>query len=136
MEINALFQQNELAFYGMRAVVLALALLAFAFALGRWRRTGRQDMQRLFLELDESRGETRALSDHALQLTMQVRALQARFEDRQQLAAVSAGSAQRGYDLALQMARNGSAAEDIVSASGVTRHEAALLARLHNPPKH
>jgi hypothetical protein len=133
MEFNTLFQQNELAFYGARALVLALALLAFAFALGRWRRTGRQDMQRLFSELDESRTETRALSEHALQLTMQVRALQARFEDRQQLAVISAAPAQRGYDLALQMARNGSAADDIVSASGVTRHEAALLTRLHNP---
>jgi hypothetical protein len=135
MEINSLFQQNELAFYGMRAVVLALALLAFAFALGRWRRTGRQDMQRLISQLDESLGETRVLADHALQLTMQVRALQARFEDRQQLAAATAGAGQRGYDLALQMARNGSAADDIVSASGVTRHEAALLTRLHNPGK-
>jgi hypothetical protein len=133
MDLNALFQQNELAFYGARALVLGLALLAFALALGRWRRTGRLDMQRLFSELDESRGETRALSEHALQLTMQVRALQARFEDRQELAAISAAPAQRGYDLALQMARNGSAADDIVSASGVTRHEAALLTRLHNP---
>ena len=86
MEINTLFEQNAMAFYGMRAVVLALALFAFAFALGRWRRTGRRDMQRLFSRLDESLGETRALADHALQLTMQVRALQARFEDRQQLA--------------------------------------------------
>jgi len=64
---------------------------------------------------------------------MQVRALQARFEDRQELAAISAAPAQRGYDLALQMARNGSGADDIVSASGVTRHEAELLTRLHNP---
>jgi hypothetical protein len=135
MDLNSLFQQNELAFYSMRAVVLVLALFAFAFALGRWRRTGRQDMQRLFSQLDESLGETRALSEHALQLTMQVRALQARFEDRQQLAVATAGAEQRGYDLALQMARNGSSAEDIVSASGVTRHEAALLTRLHNPAK-
>ncbi len=133
MELNTLFQQNELAFYVARALVLALALLAFAFALGHWRRTGRRDMQRLFSELDESRSETRALSEHALQLTMQVRALQARFEDRQQLAVISAAPAQRGYDLALHMARNGSAPEEIVSASGVTRHEAALLTRLHNP---
>ena len=133
MEFNTLFQQNELAFYGARAIVLALALLGFALALGRWRRTGRQDMQRLFSQLDESRNETRALSEHALQLTMQVRALQSRFEDQQQLAVISAAPAQRGYDLALQMARNGSSAEDIVSASGVTRHEAALLTRLHNP---
>jgi hypothetical protein len=133
MDLNTIFQQNELAFYGARAVVLALAMLAFAFALGQWRRTGRRDMQRLFSELDESRNETRALSEHALQLTMQVRALQARFEDRQQLAVISAAPAQRGYDLALQMARNGSSADDIVSACGVTRHEAALLTRLHNP---
>jgi hypothetical protein len=133
MEFNTLFQQNELAFYGARALVLTLALLAFALALGRWRRTGRQDMKRLFAELDESRNETRTLSEHALQLTMQVRALQARFEDQQQLAVISAAPAQRGYDLALQMARNGSSADDIVSASGVTRHEAALLTRLHNP---
>lgn len=133
MGLDAIFQQNELAFYGARALVLTLALLAFAMALGRWRRSGRQDMQRLFSELDESRSETRALSEHALQLTMQVRALQARFEDRQQLAVISAAPAQRGYELALNMARNGSTADDIVSASGVTRHEAALLTRLHNP---
>jgi hypothetical protein len=133
MDLNTIFQQNELAFYGARAVVLALAMLAFAFALVQWRRTGRRDMQRLFSELDESRNETRALSEHALQLPMQVRALQARFEDRQQLAVISAAPAQRGYDLALQMARNGSSPDEIVSASGVTRHEAALLTRLHNP---
>jgi hypothetical protein len=133
MDFNALFMLNESAFYGARALVLALALLAFAFALGRWRRTGRRDMQRLFSALDASRNETRELSENALQLTMQVRALQARFEDRQQLAAISAAPAQRGYDLALQMARNGSGVDDIVSASGVTRHEAALLGRLHNP---
>lgn len=133
MDLNSLFQQNELAFYGARAVVLALAMLAFAVALARWRRLGRRDMQRLFTELDHSRTETRELSEHALQLTMQVRALQARFEDRQQLAAINAAPAQRGYELALQMARNGSAADDIVSATGVTRHEAALLTRLHNP---
>lgn len=133
MDFNALFQQNELAFYGARAVVLATALLVFAFALGRWRRTGNKDMQRLFSELDESRLETRALSDLALQLVAQVTALQTRVDDRQQLAAASAGAAQRGYDLALQMARNGADAEAIISASGVTRHEAALLTRLHNP---
>ncbi|MEO6514485.1 MAG: DUF2802 domain-containing protein [Steroidobacteraceae bacterium] len=136
MEINTIFQQNELAFYGARAAVLALALLAFAFAFGRWRRTGRQDMQRLFSELDESRGATRALSDLAQQLAAQINALQTRVDDRQLLAAAAAGAGQRGYDLARQMARNGASAEDMISASGVTRHEAALLARLHSPSPH
>lgn len=135
MDINTLFQHNELAFYGIRAVVLSVAMLAFAVALGSWRRTGRRDMQRLLTELDESRNETRALVDHAQQLTMQVRALQARFEERQQLAAISAAPAQRGYELAQHMARNGASENEIVSASGVTRNEAALLVRLHNPSR-
>jgi hypothetical protein len=134
MDINAIFEQNLLAFYGARAIMLALGLLGLALAIGSWRRATRQDMQRLFLELDETRGETRAFSDLAQQLTMQIRALQARYEDRQQLVvAASAGSSHSGYDLALQMARNGADANEIVSASGVTRHEAALLTRLHNP---
>jgi Protein of unknown function (DUF2802) len=133
MDISSLFTQNEAIFYGLRASVLAGALCLFAIALGSWRRSGRRDMQRLFDELDQSRGEARALSGMAEQLSGQIRALQARFEDRQQLAAASTGGAQRGYDLALQMARNGAAPEEIISASGVTRHEAALLTRLHNP---
>ncbi len=134
MDFNAIFEQNLLAFYGVRAAMLALGLLGLALAIGSWRRATRQDMQRLFLELDETRGETRAFSDLAQQLTMQIRALQARYEDQQQLVvAAGPGSSHSGYDLALQMARNGATAEDIVSASGVTRHEAALLTRLHNP---
>jgi hypothetical protein len=133
MDINLLFEQNQLAFYGARAAALALALVVFAVALSSWRRSGTRQMQRLFTELDQSRGETRALSDQAQRLVAQVEILQTRFEDRQQLAVAGAGPAQRGYDLALQMARNGAAVEQIVSASGVTRHEAALLTRLHNP---
>lgn len=133
MQINALFEHNELVFFATRTVLLLLALLAFAWALGRWRRTGRLDMQRLFSELDQSRGETRELSELALRLAAQIDALQARVDDRQLLATATAGAAQRGYELALQMARNGATADAMISASGVTRHEAALLARLHNP---
>ena len=70
----------------------------------------------------------------AQQLAGQVAALESRLEDRQQLQLASSGG-QRGYDLALQMARHGAAQDDIVSATGVTRHEAQLLARLHNPPR-
>jgi Protein of unknown function (DUF2802) len=59
--------------------------------------------------------------------------VEARLEDRLTLAAASAGNLQRGYELALQMARNGSSQDEIVSASGVTRHEALFVTRLHNP---
>ena len=40
-----------------------------------------------------------------------------------------------GNDLALKLAQHGADGEDIVSATGVTRHEAQLLTRLHNPER-
>jgi hypothetical protein len=119
--------------YMARAVTLGLALLILAVALLSWRRSGRRDMQRIFLELDESRSDTRTLTGVAQQLMSQLVQLEARMEDRRQLTVASSGAAQRGYELALQMARNGAGIDEIVSASGVTRHEASLLTRLHNP---
>lgn len=133
MDINTFFEHNELAFYGIRALVLAVALLALALALGRWRRSGAREMQRLFAELDQTRGDTRALHVLAERLARRIEELTDRIEDRTELAYASAGGTQRGYDLALQMARNGASHDEIVSACGVTRHEAALLSRLHNP---
>lgn len=127
--MNVLFEQNEWIFFAVRAVVLAIALLGFAIALVSWRRTGRRDMQRVF-------DETRTLSELARELAAQVSALQSRIDDRRELAVAAAGPASRGYDLAMQMARNGARAEEIVNASGVTRHEAHLLAQLHNPARH
>jgi Protein of unknown function (DUF2802) len=129
-----IIEQNEWLFFAARAVVLALAMLAFAFALISWRRAGRRDMQRVFVELDESRNETRALAGLAQHLISQMTSLEGRLDDRAHLATVNVSNSQRGYDLALQMARNGASAEDLVSASGVTRSEAQFLARLHNPP--
>jgi hypothetical protein len=125
---------NEWQFFAARAALLATALLLFAWALGRWRNTGRKDMQQLLEELQQTRGITHGLAELAQQLAGQVAALESRIEDRQQLQLASSGG-QRGYDLALQMARHGAAQDEIVSATGVTRHEAQLLARLHNPPR-
>jgi hypothetical protein len=49
---------------------------------------------------------------------------------RPQIAAVTTPQA-RGYDLAMRMAKNGSAVEDLMANCGITRHEAELLTRLH-----
>jgi len=134
MDLTTIFQLNEWQFFAARAAMLAIALLLFAWAMGRWRRAGKRDMQQLFAELQESRGATHSLAELAQQLAGQVAALESRIEDRQQLQLASSGG-QRGYDLALQMARHGAAQQEIVSATGVTRHEAQLLARLHNPAR-
>src|SRR5690606_28540323 len=126
---SMLFQQNEWVFFAARAVMLAVALLCFALAFGSWRRAGRRDMQRMV-------EQTRSLQDLVSHLAEQVTTLQARIEDGRELAVAAAGPATRGYDLALQLARNGARPEEIVNASGVTRHEAQLLAQLHNPQRH
>ena len=127
--MNMLFQQNEWIFFAARGALLTAALLCFAIAFASWRRAGRRDMQRVF-------DETHTLATLTQQLAAQVASLQSRIEDRRELAVAAAGPATRGYDLALQMARNGSPAVEIVNASGVTRHEAQLLAQLHNPARH
>ena len=128
MDLNMLFEQNEWVFYTARAAMLVVAMLVFAVAFSSWRRAGTRDMQRMF-------EETRALQGLAQQLSAQLAALEARIEDGRELAAAAAGPSARGYDLALQMARNGAGPEEIVNASGVTRHEAQLLAQLHNPAR-
>jgi hypothetical protein len=133
MDFNALFAQNEWAFYAARALVLGGALLAFAFALVQWRGSSQRDMQLLVAQLDAARAETHSLAQLTQELVAQLAAFEERIEDRRHLATASAGPAPRGYELALQMARNGATPDQITHASGVTRHEAQLLARLHNP---
>lgn len=126
--MNMLFEQNEFVFFAARAAMLALAMLCFAWAFGSWRRSGRRDMQRMA-------DETQALTALTQQLAQQIEQLQQRVDDRRELAVAAAGPASRGYDLALQLARNGARPDDIVNASGVTRHEAQLIAHLHNPAR-
>ena len=121
-----LYDQNEWILFAARAALLAVTLLCFALAFNSWRRSGRRDLQSVI-------AETRALSELTQRLTAQVAAMEARIEDRRELAAASAGVAQRGYDLAMQLARNGLAPLEIARASGVARNEAQLLARLHGP---
>lgn len=119
---------DESILFAVRAGMLAVALLCFAVAFASWRRAGRRDMQELL-------AQTHALTELTQRLTVQMAAMEARLEDRRHLAAVSSGPAQRGYDLAMQMARNGAAVEQITSTSGVARNEAQLLASLHGPAR-
>ncbi len=135
MDLASLFELNPWQFFAARAGLMVLALLLFTVALVRWRSAGRRDMQQVLAELQESRGETHSLAELSRQLVAQVAALQSRIEDRQQLQMAAAGGSQRGYELALKLARHGADPDDIVSATGVTRHEAQLLTRLHNPER-
>jgi hypothetical protein len=123
-----LYEQNELLFFAAKLALLAVTLLCFTLAFSSWRKAGRRDMQSVI-------AETQALSELTRQMATQLAAMEARFDDRRELAAAASGPAQRGYDLALAMARNGVAPQEIASASGVARNEAQLLARLPGPAR-
>jgi hypothetical protein len=112
-----------------RAGLLAVTLLCFALAFASWRRSGRRDLQQIM-------AGTQALSELTQRLAAQVAAMELRLEDRRELAAAASGSPQRGYELAMQMARNGAAVEQIASTSGLAMNEAQLLASLHGPARH
>ena len=123
------YEPNELLFFAARAALLAVTLLCFALAFSSWRKSSRRDLQTVL-------SETRALAEWTQRLATRVASLQERLRDQRELAEATAGPSQRGYELALQMARNGLPAQEIVNASGVARHEAQLLAHLHGRARH
>jgi Protein of unknown function (DUF2802) len=129
---------NETTQMALRTAGLGTGALAMtlALAMGLWRGAKIiRYLAKIFVSLDEARNESRDMTALVQKLATQVMELERSVNDRLQLAAAS-GTVQRGYDLALQMARSGSAPEAIVSSSGVTQLEAQLLVRLHHPQTH
>lgn len=126
---------NVLLFAG-RAGLLCVAFLAFAVALVRWRRAGQRDMQTLLGQLDESRSETRSLAELTTAIAAQLAGLQQSIDERAQLAHARATPVAGGVDLAIRLARQGCSPDEIAKTSGVTRHEAVLVARLHGTDPH
>jgi hypothetical protein len=117
-----------------RAVLLIGAFWIFALAFTRWRRADERDSQALRDQLERAFTEMRSLHETVTVMSARIEAISERAETdsrRPQMPAVAATSQARGYDLALRMAKNGSAVEDLVSNCGITRHEAELLTRLH-----
>jgi hypothetical protein len=116
----------------LRGALLVGAFWVFALAFIRWRRADEQDAQRLHAQLDRAFAELRSLHETVSVMSARVESLSERTESESRLAPVGVASAQRGYDLATRLAKNGAAVEELVASCGVTRHEAELLARLHS----
>ena len=117
-----------------RAVMLVGAFWIFALAFTRWRRADERDSLALREQLERAFTEMRTLHETVTIMSSRIEAMSERAEtdSRRPQVPVGAAPAQaRGYDLALRMAKNGSAVEDLVSNCGITRHEAELLTRLH-----
>ena len=116
----------------LRGAMLIGAFWIFALAFSRWRRADERDSQHLREQMERAFAEMRSLHETVSVMSARLEALTERAESDSRRAPVAAPTAaQRGYDLALRMAKNGSAVEDLVANCGITRNEAELLTRLH-----
>jgi len=114
-----------------RAILLAGAFWIFALAFARWRRADERQTRELQVQFEQAFSELRSLHETVSVMNARIEALGERTESQARLAPASLTSAQRGYDLAARLARNGATTEELVASCGITRHEAELLARLH-----
>ncbi|MDY0065872.1 MAG: DUF2802 domain-containing protein [Steroidobacteraceae bacterium] len=114
----------------LRGAMLIGAFWVFALAFIRWRRADERESERLRAQLDKTFSELRSLHETIAVMSARLDALGERAETEARVAPATTPAA-RGYDLAARLARNGADAEQLVSACGLTRHEAELLTRLH-----
>jgi hypothetical protein len=114
-----------------RAALLFGAFYIFALAFTRWRRAEERRMQHLAGELQRTFAEIRSLHETMAVMSARLESLSERSEAEPRLAPSAAVGAQRGYDLAARLAKNGAGVEELVASCGITRHEAELLTRLH-----
>lgn len=121
----------EMVWMAARAVLLGGAFWVFALAFARWRRADERQADELQLRFEQAFIELRSLHETVTVMNARIEALGERAETQARLAPTGTVSAQRGYDLAARMAKNGATAEALVASCGITRHEAELLARLH-----
>lgn len=115
----------------IRAVFLIGACSVMALAFVRWRRDANLQAQRLFEQLDLALVEMRAMQEVITRIESRVDALSGQVEAGSRQPPVQAGTAARGYDLAVRLAKRGAPIEELVASCGITRHEAELLVRLH-----
>jgi len=114
-----------------RIALLIGAFWIFALAFSRWRRTDERQMQHLAAQLQRTFAEVRSLHETIAVMSARLESISERAESGVRLPTAGAVNAQRGYDLAARLAKNGAAVDELVANCGITRHEAELLSRLH-----
>jgi hypothetical protein len=115
-----------------RGLVLTAALGAFAWMFRRWRSEVARDTQRVFEQLDLLRAELMLMQEQLSQLPRsQTVVTESRPAPEPRVATVVNAAAPRGYEVAARLARSGASTDELMSSCGLSRHEAALLLRLH-----
>jgi len=123
----------DLIFTIGRTVVLTGALVGFAWMFYKWRKDVARDTQRVFEQLDLLRAELMVVQDRleGLQVPQPVTAEPRPAAAEPRLPNVVATAAPRGYEVAARLARSGASVDELMTSCGLSRHEAALLLRLH-----
>lgn len=121
----------DVVLIALRGLLLLGALCVFAMAFIRWRRADEHGKAQMQQQLDRAFTELRSLHETVAVMSARVEALCERVEAGARFAPIGAVPAQRGYDMAVRLARNGAQADELVAHCGMTRHEAQLLVRLH-----
>jgi hypothetical protein len=121
----------ETILIAIRGMVLIGAIWVFAMAFTRWRRNDERATQALHAQLERAFTELRSLNESVSVMSARLDSLSERPEVEPKIAVPANLNAQRGYDVATRLAKQGASVEDLVSNCGITRHEAELLTRLH-----
>jgi Protein of unknown function (DUF2802) len=121
----------ETVLIAVRGMVLIGAIWVFAMAFSRWRKNDERATQALHAQLERAFGELRSLNETVSVMSARLDAFGERAEVETKAPMTANLNAQRGYDVATRLAKQGASVEDLVSNCGITRHEAELLTRLH-----
>lgn len=113
-----------------RGLALIGAFWIFALAFMRWRAAQEQANQQLHDQLQRALVEIHSLQESVAALGNRLAGPPARAASIPVLQPAPT-AAQRGYDLALRMVRNGASVDALVANCGLPRNEAQLLTRLH-----
>jgi len=133
-------ENPETWFMALRAGLLLVAFVAFAWALVSSRRDAAMSFLRLSAQNAQTLHEIQQLATQVSELSAQVHelSLPAPFVTPRPAPATAppvvssiTPSGARGYEMAIRMARGGASIEEIVASCGTTRSEARLLRRLH-----
>ncbi|HEU4604244.1 MAG TPA: DUF2802 domain-containing protein [Steroidobacteraceae bacterium] len=121
----------ETVLIAIRGMVLIGAIWVFAMAFTRWRRNDERATQALHAQLERAFNELRSLNETVSVMSARLDAFSERADIEPKALPPATLNAQRGYDVATRLAKQGASVEDLVANCGITRHEAELLTRLH-----
>lgn len=114
-----------------RAGLLVGAFWVFALAFIRWRRADERNSASLHRQLERAFAEVRSLHETVSVMSARLEAMSERSEMDTRRVSAATTAPHRGYDMATRLAKSGADADELISNSGITRHEAELLVRLH-----